>query len=194
MRFDDITRVEKYFSATVMPNLLHYNNFEGLKGFLELLNSKLQKLSFNKFDLSDFESKISSIQLLTEVYLERDLSYYKKQIPSELFQRKPAKTSVPDILIIYSEWAVLIEAKFFLSYSPRGLYEQMQNQTYLLDIIAGMMPGSEVKTLQVGINPYGENLKEFISLSWQEVYDNFSKLIPLEHYFLHRLKKAVDRV
>lgn len=194
MRFDEIARTEKYYSGTVLPNLLFYNNFDGLKICLELLNAKLQINSSDLIDLSDFESKIDTIQLVTELYLERDLSYGKIPIPSELFVRKLKKTSVPDILVIYSDWAILIEAKLFMSYSPRELYEQMQKQTYLLDIIGGIMPQATIKTLQVGINPYGENLREFISLSWQEVYEKFNSVIPEDHYFLRRLASAVERV
>lgn len=194
MRFDEIARTEKYYSGTVLSNLLFYNNFDGLKICLELLNAKLQINSSDLIDLSDFESKIDTIQLVTELYLERDLSYGKIPIPSDLFVRKLKKTSVPDILVIYSDWAILIEAKLFLSYSPRELYEQMQKQTYLLDIIGGIMPQAKIKTLQVGINPYGENLREFISLSWQEVYEKFNSVIPEDHYFLRRLASAVERV
>jgi len=194
MRFDDIARTEKYFSATVLPGLFSYNNFEGLKIFLELLNMKLLANSSDLIDLTDYESKIDSFQLITELYLERDLSYSKIQIPSELFGRKQIKTSIPDILVIYSDWAILIETKFFMSYSSHELYEQMQKQTYLLDIIAGMMPQGGIKTLQVGINPYGEKLNEFISLSWREIFEQFSSCIPENHYFLRRLAIATERV
>ncbi|GAB1350042.1 hypothetical protein MASR1M107_22570 [Ignavibacteriales bacterium] len=194
MRFDDITRVEKYFSATVLPNLLYHNNFEGLKFFLQLLNSKLILPSVEKIDVSDFEEKMQSIQLLTEVYLERDLSYYKIKIAPESFRRKPSKTSIPDLLIIYNDWVILIEAKCFLSASSRSLYEQMQQQSYILDIIQNTILGTNLRTLQVCISPYNENLREFISLSWQEVYNKFTELIPEGHYFLNRLKSAVDRI
>ncbi len=194
MRFDDITRTEKYFSATVLPNLLFYNNFAGLKSCLELINTKLQINSSDLIDLNDFESKIDTIQLVTELYLERDLSFSKIPIPAELFSRKPKHTSVPDIMVIYSDWAILFEAKFFMSYTPRDLYEQMLKQTYLLDIITGMMPPGKIKTLQVGINPYGENLREFISLSWREVLEKLNSVIPENHYFLRRLASAVERV
>lgn len=194
MRFDDITRVEKYFSATVLPYLFAFNNFEGLNVFFELLNLKSQAINSKTINISEFKSNISSIQLLTEPSIERDLSYYRIVIPSAFYSRKQAVTSVPDILIIYSNWIVLVECKFFLSYSPHSLYEQMQKQAYLMDIISGLLSTNITNSFHVGITPYGENLKEFFSLSWREVYDKMATVIPEDDYFLNRLGNAVNSV
>lgn len=194
MRFDDLTRVEKYYSATVLPGLLAHDNFQGLKTFLELLNSKLKLKSSQVVDLTGFEENIDSIQLITEVNLERDVVFYKIDIPSNLFERKQLRTSVPDILIIFPDWVMLIEAKFFLSFSSHQLYEQMQKQTYLLDIICGLYGDEKMNKVQLSISPYGENLREFISISWQEVFDALKAVVPPCNYFLKRLENAVSRV
>ncbi len=194
MRFDNLTRDEKYFSATVLPGLLAYDNFQGLKTFLELLNSKLKLTSSPVIDLTGFVGRTDSIQLITEANLERDVVYYKIDIPSHLFERKQHRTSIPDILVVFSDWVILIEAKFFMSFSSHQLYEQMQKQTYLLDIICGLFGNMNMNKVQLSISPYGENLREFISLSWQEVFDALQAVIPPSNYFLKRLENAVSRV
>lgn len=193
LRIDDLNREERYFSATILPYLLAYNNFSGLKVFLEFINLKFLSNSDLNINLNSFKDNISSLQLITEPYLERDLSYNKFPIPSESFERKGNKQSKPDLLIIYDNWALLFEAKLFSSFNEFSLEEQMKNQTYILDIVKNISENNISDFLQIAICPYDYSLKSFGLITWKEIYDILNKVIPENDYFLNRLKSAISR-
>ena len=127
IRFDDLTREERYYSATILPYLFAYNNFRGLTAFEEFLKSE------NLINtLSDIDE---NIQLLTEVLLERDLPYYKIEIPAKSFDKKLGVQSKPDILVISNQSLYIFECKVFMRESEYKLHQQILKQKYVFDII-----------------------------------------------------------
>ena len=40
LRFDDLVRSERYFTATLLPAVLFHNDLEGLRRFVELVEKK----------------------------------------------------------------------------------------------------------------------------------------------------------
>jgi hypothetical protein len=149
---------------------------------------------FDVIPLQEFDSNTKTIQIVTEVNLERDLSYYKIQIPYRSFLMKKEKVSVPDIMIVYKEWAILAEIKFFMSYSTYQLFEQLKKQTYILDIIRNVSESKIRYIFQIAITPYGEHIPEFFSISWEEIYNQLMKTIPNNNYFMERLNQAILRL
>ena len=81
-RFDNYSRDEKLFSATILPYLFLYKDFEGLKCFLKMLNKKITALNIPLINLENFSKEIKTIQIIPEANIDRDLSYYKIDIPS----------------------------------------------------------------------------------------------------------------
>jgi len=192
-RFDDHCREERYFSATILPYLMAYENFTGLKAFLSYINDKYLSLTDAKIDLSNFDENIKNMQMITEPALERDLPYYKIPIPTESFGRKKDKQSKPDILIIFNGWVILIEAKYFTSYNPYGLYMQMDQQSYVLDIVKTMSEEKIINGIQLAICPIHDYLKEFSVITWEEIYNIMRTIIPKDNYFMKRLKNSITR-
>src|ERR1035437_4485113 len=150
-RHDDHCREERYFSSTILPYLMAYENFSGLKVFLSFINDAYLSRTDTKIGLSKFEENIKNVQLITEPALERDLPFYKIPIPTVCFARKKDKQSKPDILIIFNGWVILIEAKYFTSYNPYGLYRQMDQQSYVLDIVKTMSEDKITDSIQLAI-------------------------------------------
>ncbi len=194
IRFDDIIREERYYSATIFPYLLSYDNFNGLKVFFEYLNKKYLSNTDNQINITDFQKSLHSLQLITEPYLERDLSFYKIVIPSESFSKKKTKQSKPDLLILYESWALLFEIKLFSKFSEFCLNEQMLEQSYVLDIVNNLSEGKITSIKQIAICPYDCELKSFELITWKEIYDIFRNIIPEDNYFYKRLESAIRRI
>ena len=194
IRFDDLNREERYFSATILPYLLSYDNFKGLKVFFEYINKKYLSNNDNQINITDFQNNLSSLQLITEPNLERDLSYYKITIPSESFSAKKIKQSKPDLLIIYANWALLFEVKLFSKFSEFSLNEQMLEQTYVLEIAKNVSENKITNVLQIAICPYDYVLKSFDLITWKEIYDIYRTIIPEDNYFYKRLDSAIKRI
>ncbi len=43
LRFDDVVRSERYFTATLLPLLLFHDNLTGIRRFLELVDNKARR-------------------------------------------------------------------------------------------------------------------------------------------------------
>ena len=192
-RFYDHCREERYFSATILPYLMAYENFTGLKAFLCYINNKYLSMTEANIDLSNFDNDIKNIQLITEPALERDLPCYGISIPKECFIRKKGKQSKLDILIIFNGWVILIEAKYFTSYNPHDLSRQMDQQSYVLDIVQAMNKNEITNCIQLAISPVHESLREFSVLTWEDIYKVMMTIIPGKNYFMQRLKNSIHR-
>lgn len=185
LRYDDLCREERFFSATILPYLLSYNNFSGFKPVEYLLSS------MNLLEICD---KVpDDIQLVTEIYLERDLSYYKIQIPSESFERKGRTQRKPDIMIIWNNTLILCECKFFTNDSEYKLLEQLKEQAYVIDIIKNTYGIKFSNVIHLLIIPYDYVVRGFPVLTWSALYDCFKTVIPEDDYFMKRLKSGISR-
>ena len=182
----------------VLPYLFMYENFKGLKSFLELINTKMidradlaQKPKL--IPLDQFSKKTDTIQIVPELHIERDLSKKKIDIPPDCFKNKRSNAqSVPDLLIIYSELAILIEVKFFTSFSGISVYDQMIKQQYILDIIKSLSNGKIQNTIQVAVTPLDIYIRDYILIQWEEIYNQLKPVIQNSDYVLMCLKNVIE--
>ena len=186
IRFDDLTREERYYSATILPYLFAYNNFRGLTAFEEFLKSE------NLINtLSDIDE---NIQLLTEILLERDLPYYKIEIPAKSFDKKLGVQSKPDILVISKQSLYIFECKVFMRESEYKLHQQILKQKYVFDIIQNTTQHSFANKLHILILPYEYDIPDCVVITWEKFYSILKKEIPENNYFMRRLKSAIQRI
>jgi hypothetical protein len=186
IRFDDLTRVEEYYSATILPYLFAYNNFSGLAAFeQELLSQNL---------ISTLSSINNDIQIITEIYVERDLPYYKIEIPSSAFEKKLGVQSKPDILILTNESIYIFECKVFMKESEYSLHKQILRQKYIFDIIEKTTQHSFKNKLHILLIPYEYDIADCVVFTLVKLYDIIEKVVPKNNYFLQRLKGALNRL
>ncbi len=186
IRFDDLTREERYYSATILPYLFAYNNFSGLSAFeQELLSNNL---------ISIKSSINENIQLISEVYIERDLSYYKIEIPSSAFEKKMGKQVKPDILILSNESLYIFECKVFMNESEFSLHQQILKQKYIFDIIEKTLKHSFLNKLHFLILPYEFDIPDCVVISLFKIYEVMESVVPKNNYFLQRLERALIRL
>jgi hypothetical protein len=186
IRFDDLTREERYYSATILPYLFAYNNFKGLSVFEEFLKSENLISNLSVID--------KNIQILTEIYIERDLPYYKIEIPASSFEKKLSVQSKPDLLIISEQSLFIFECKVFMNESEYKLHQQILKQKYVFDIIQNTTQHSFINKLHLLILPYEYDISDCIVITWEKLYSIFSSLIPKSDYFLKRLESAIQRI
>lgn len=186
IRFDDLTREERYYSATILPYLLAYNKFQGLTVFEEYLKSRNL--------ISTLSVINNSIQILTEIYIERDLSYYKIEIPSSSFEKKMKVQSKPDLLILSEQSLYIFECKAFMNESEYSLHQQILKQKYIFDIIQNTTQQSFSNKLHLLILPYEYDIPDCVVITWDKLYEILSKAIPKDDYFLMRLESAISRI
>lgn len=187
IRFDDLTREERYYSATILPYLFAFNRFEGLKIFEEYLMK-------NYSDKIEIESDVSQIQLLSEIFLDRDLPYYKIPIPPTAFQHKSSKQSKPDLLILTSKSLYLFECKVFTNSSEYDLHSQIMNQKYVLDIVESVSELKFSTKIHFLVLPYRYDILDCFVITWDELFKLFGTLISKDDYFFQRLKKMIQRL
>lgn len=185
LRFDDLTREERYYSATILPYLLAYNDFLGLKFFEKALKSKNL--------ISSLSTINNEIQIVSEIYPERDLPYYKIDIHESAFAQK-IKPSKPDLLIISNESLYLIECKVFTVESEYELHQQILRQKYIIDIIEKTTQHQFVNKLHLLILPYEYEVDDCVVITWESIYSIFEEVIPNHDYFFQRLKSAIIRI
>ena len=186
IRFDDLTREERYYSSTILPYLFAYNNFSGLTAFeQELLSNNL---------ISTLSTIDENIQIVTEVYVERDLPYYKIEIPASAFEKKMGKQVKPDILIVSNESIYIFECKVFMNESEYSLHQQILKQKYIFDIIEKTSKHSFKNKLHILIIPYEYAIPDCTVFSLERIYSIMERVIPRDNYFLQRLKGALIRL
>lgn len=185
LRFDDLTREERYYSATILPYLFAYNNFFGLNIFEKTLKSKNL--------ISTLSTINNEIQLISEIYLERDLPYYKIEIHNSAFDKK-IKSSKPDLLILTNESLYLIECKAFNNDSEYQLHQQILRQKYIIDIIKKTTQHHFTNIIHFLILPYEYEIDDCIVITWESIYSIFEEVIPNHDYFFQRLKSLITRL
>ncbi len=186
IRFDDLTREERYYSATILPHLFAYNNFSGLTAFeSELLVKKL---------IPELSTIDDNIQILSEVYIERDLPHYRIEIPATSFINKRGKQIKPDLLILTNHSIYLFECKVFTNESEYQLHNQILNQKYVFDIIENTTRHQFINKLHFLILPYEYDILDCVVFTWQKIYEIVKAAIPSNDYFLKRLEGALNRL
>ena len=185
IRFDDITREERYYSATILPYLLAYNNFSGLASFeKELLDTGL---------IREVSGDYESVQLIAEVSLERDLSFTKIEIPSSAFEKKLDKQTKPDLLIITDKSLYVIECKVFMNESEYKLHRQILEQKYIFEIIEKVTQHHFVNKQHILMIPFEYDIPDCVVITWSRMFELFKEIVPNGDYFLQRLEGVVKR-
>lgn len=185
-RYDDFSREERYFSATILPALLVFNNFSGLQKLEEFL---YENGILNRQSLLD-----ESVQVLSEPYLERDLPKYNISIPEKSFAKKLKKQVKPDLLIMTNTVMYLWECKFFNNESEYSLHSQILGQKYIFDIVNNTCGCVIEEKIHLLVLPYKYDIPDCHVITWNELYSTFAKVIPERYYFLERLKKGIERL
>lgn len=209
MRFDDIVRSERYFTATLLPAILLHDDLGGLDAFLALLDDAARNGQVTEHDRSPEQvlrvgdkptwSK-ESVEIITEFHIARDLRYAavrKHPYAGALnigatSSAKAEKRSAPDVVIVLDDELVVCEAKFFDAQSVGRLNAQLDLQRrqigYLLSLRPELRAYRHVVILPV---TFDVQPKCDVVLTWAQLADLAARVLGPAHYVTARLRAAI---
>jgi hypothetical protein len=77
LRFDDVVRSERYFTATLLPLLLFHDNLTGIRRFVELVDNKAKTECDSAGQAHDKRTPdydgFKDVEVITEFHIAHDL-------------------------------------------------------------------------------------------------------------------------
>ncbi len=179
-----LNRKERYYTGTILPQIIATDNFSEFDRFFKLISSE-----------TDLEILVTpnqtNIQFFTEYNLKE--SAYNN-IHQSVFSQ--VKGDTPDLLILIitprGKFMVAIEGKMFEPIDIPGLQIQMKEQKKVLDVLCAQLEIESQKVFHVALvpeefkNTAGSEIKSIVS--WEEVIDAYKDQ---SNYFLEVLKYAI---
>ena len=214
-RLDDISRTERYFTATLLGSLLRHDHLRGVCKCVEYLCCKKQLLAtpftapqpqerLKYKEIQQESERLQEIEVITELNAIRDYKvYYPEEQVQEPLEEKVQELvenetqSMPDIVIRYRDSLVVIEAKFFgLMPSDRQLKAQITLQKEMIYFIGKRYPGlrrfSHVYLGPPCSLPDASTIGCDACITWRDILE-FAELLGENDYVVARLCKAVNR-
>ena len=204
MRFDDIVRTERYFTATLLPLLLFHNKLEGVQRFVKLIDDKATKehdkdgkqVPKGTPEYKNFED----VEVITEFHIAQDLKFAGRNLfkvePSE--EGEQERKDAPDVIITAGQELVVCEGKFFMFFSDSDaddLNEQLESQRRQVRYLFLDRPSIRAYR-HVAILPFvprAHTVAADVVITWCEIGNLAEELIGQDHYVTIRLRNAVDR-
>lgn len=166
IQFDKVARSERYFTSTILSHILMVNGFIGLK-----------ELFKNFYEVLETESPSNDFEIVSELDPLRDGSVYCEEVKKLFTEYK--RVAVPDIFLRWSNYILIIEAKFFTFPTIEELLVQIKAQKQAINLIKSnsIYRNMNIQYILLTINEINDNDKgrlqsEKITLfTWEKLYD-----------------------
>jgi hypothetical protein len=208
VRFDDLIRTERYFTATLLPVVLLHNNpsgeLEGVRRFVELVDWKATK-EHNKDskqvtkatpNYNDFKA----VEVITEFHITNDLKFAGlklEKVNAEPSEDAEAMRCAPDLVIAAGQELVVCEGKFFLFFhdsDAKNLNKQLSSQRHEVRHLFLNRPIRAYRHVAiVPFVPTTTAIDADVVLTWADIRDLAKELMGPHHYVTNRLGEAVER-
>jgi len=215
IRFDDLVRSERYFTATLLPTVLFHNKLEGVRRFVDLVekNAKTEHYKDGKqLTKRDLKYDFDDVEVITEFHIARDLKFYDRKLdvtawgggevasaepPHEARDVEPSeedepRKDAPDVVIVSGQELVVCEGKFFDGFNIKGLNEQLCSQRRQ---VRHLFLNRQIRAYRhVAILPYVPTMAVDADavIKWGDIATLAEDFMP-NHYVTVRLRNAVGR-
>jgi hypothetical protein len=207
MRFDDLVRSERYFTATLLPAVLFHNNLDGVRSFTDLVEQKatternqsgerVKPKGTVNYDFQD-------VEVITEFHIARDLTFARlppEDANAEASEEDEPKKDAPDVVIVAGRELVVCEGKFFSDFTVQELNKQLCSQRVQVKLLFGKKLLFENRQKirayrHVAIVPFVPTIEidADVVLTWNDIRNLAETLLGKDHYVTVRLRKAVER-
>ncbi len=185
-----LNRKERFYTGTVFPAIVCYDNFKHINRFFGLVTGSSKKIKVYP------DSNKNNILFQTEYSFKESLfeEHFRQK-----FKGNYETKDTPDIVILITEPELILlvgEAKMFDNVRPDAIANQMKNQEWF------------TKTLQETLNIKKENIYHFALVPkliipnkdqfeypvvyWEEILKAYKDVLKNEHFY-NVLKIALDK-
>lgn len=197
-RLDDLNRTERYFTSTLLGGLLLHNELDGTRNFLNWLgrNKHLKFFPVTDSNIKTWENsdKIpENIEVVTELNIKREIGHYGETLDDLDLSELSSKQNVPDVVIVYGKFLIVIEGKFFVKGQNQSMIEnQLQMQKEEISVIVDYLKPQIEYVSHIFLGPQNmEGMQNCdLCLTWKDIEDFSAELLGKEHYITTRLKNA----
>ncbi len=169
-----LNRKERYYTGTVLPMLIGSDRFSQLHRFLALCGLVVEPFG------RDDDGGGPGIQFFTEYNLFE--SIFTKEDRARFEADPPTERDTPDLVLVGSDWLLVVEAKMFHKPNPATMTEQLRRQRTIVKYLADALPHipadrvAHVLLVPGGLDTTGVPGK---ILRWEDVRDAYRFVGPL---------------
>ncbi len=185
--FLPLNRKERFYTGTILPGIICFQNFEFIHLFFRLIENFPQNLSIQP------DSVHNNIQFLTEYSLKESANFSGKK-----FIDLPSTKDTPDLVILITKpelYLIVIEAKMFSSAFIDKFKEQIEAQEKIIDCIKSNLKIKKENIFHIGLVPknYFSNYIQTNCqmLYWEDIIDAYKNILG-KNYFFETLKLALN--
>ena len=185
-----LNRKEKFYTATVLPQIICSDNFRNFRLFLDLIPNMQPKLVV----LPD--ATANNILFLTEYSLKESLvEDHHKAVFSGQYETK----DTPDLVILITEpkpLLIVIEAKMFSNATSSDINQQLSKQKWVIDELTKVHGLSTDRIFHIALVPermvtHKSSIKEDV-IYWEEIVQKYEEKLK-GNYFLETLRIALRK-
>lgn len=185
-QFLPLNRKERYYTGTILPYIICYQDFKHIQLFFNLINN------FPKNILIKPDTDQNNIQFNSEFSLKESVNFSGKK-----YKDVPVTKETPDIVILITKpelFLIVVEAKMFSSTQPHEFKEQVEAQKKMIDCIKNNLEIKQENIFHLGLVP-----KEYFSknittncqiIFWEDIIEAY-KGIMNKNYFYETLRYAL---
>lgn len=182
-----INRKERYYTGTVLPQIICSDNFRNINLFLELIDGfpKGVEIHANACD--------NNIQFLTEYSLKESANFLGKK-----YDDLPKAKDTPDVVILITEpelFLIVIEAKMFTKANISEFKKQIQAQIEVIKCIQRNLNIKPSNIYHIGLVPekyFSNNITTSCQmLYWENILNAYTEILK-GTYFYETLKYALS--
>lgn len=185
-----LNRKEKFYTATILPQIVCSDNFRNFRMFLDLIPNIPQKLVI----LPD--ATTNNILFQSEYSLKESLfEEHHKSVFSGNYETK----DTPDLVILITEPTpvlIVIEAKMFSSASTSDINKQLSSQKWVVDELSKVhnLPSDRIFHLAIvpeQMVPQEASITEEV-IYWEQIVKKYEDILK-GNYFLETLRIALKK-
>jgi len=198
-RLDDLNRTERYFTSTLLGGLLLYNELDGTRQFLNWLG-KIKQFKFSQVYSEGYMKWLESkelpdhIEVVTELNIKREIGHYGETLDELDLTELSSKQNVPDVVIVYGKYLIVIEGKFFVKGQSHSMIEtQLQMQKEEISVMVDYLKPQNVSHIFLGPEKMTGMQNCDLCLTWKDIEEFSADLLGKGHYITTRLKNANQR-
>lgn len=185
-----LNRKERYYTGTVLPQIICFDNFKHIHRFLNLIIGFPKNLDIKP------NASINNIQFLSEYSLKESANFDTNSVK---FANVPETKETPDIVILISEpepYLVLIEVKMYSGINHSDFIKQLSDQRKMVNCIKDNLNIPDNNIFHLGLVPqkmFGSTTSnEFQVLYFEDILSVYKDILE-DNYFYNVLQLAIDK-